>query len=226
MSMEKTASIQDMSSRENMNPLLEALQLGDFERARTLTPEYMKLIGYEILQEPTEVLQYGAYAADYWYTMVPPGIYPIFATEYAYHADKEMYTNTIKSFNGLRIWKEGTITKSSDADYYTDESRSNVIWENPYAFTIGKIVFENPNSNIKLLPPFQAEKIYFSDDAGDLIYIFQIKDTSLPEFMYDNPMTGLSRTLDYKIASCEHKALCKKVNIKTNNLQSNDHLNK
>lgn len=176
--------IVDTKTRTGMQPILDALQNGDYSFAATLCPDQTKLIGYEIVESFSDITQYGSYAADFWTTRVSPGVYPIFAKAYSYNEAKELYTNQIKDFNGLFVWKEGIIVSSNSIE---NIGKENVVFETPYAHSIAHIVSEFKNSNIHLLPPFYAQKIYFTYD-GEIHHTYQITDRSLPELLQTNPI--------------------------------------
>lgn len=179
----------DIKTRTGMQPILDALQNGDYSFAATLCPDDTKLIGYEIVESPSDITQYGSYAADFWTTRVSPGVYPIFAKAYSYNEAKESYTNQINDFNGLFVWKEGIIVSSN---YIESVGKENIVFETPYAHSIAHIVSEYKNSNIHLLPPFCAQKIYFTYD-GEIHHTYQITDRSLPELLQTNPIKLKSR---------------------------------
>lgn len=181
---EQVHPVTDMKTRADMQSILDALQCEDYDFARAICPSDKKLIGYEIIESPRDITQYGSYAADFWTTRVPAGIYPVFAREYTYNEAKELYTNQIKDFNGLFAWKEGLIVSSN---FEKDIGKTNVVLETPYAHSIAHIVLENPARDIHLLPPFCAQKVYFTYD-NEIHHTYQIIDSSLPEYLETNPI--------------------------------------
>lgn len=66
--------------RQAMQPLLDALEKGDFELAEALTPAKYRLCGYQEYKEAKIEGEYGiGWAGQFAEIVVPAGIYPVFA---------------------------------------------------------------------------------------------------------------------------------------------------
>lgn len=163
-------------------------------------------MGYQVVTEPTESTEYGSYAADYWVTTIPPGVYPVFAKEYSLHEGKNMYMNHLKDFNGISIWREGEYTGGNFFKANEDKGERRVVWSNPYAHALAGGILKNENRHTHLLKPFEAQKIDFMYD-GKLCSTHHIVDRSLPEYAKENPMKikAKSSSIDKLIKNAESR---------------------
>lgn len=197
-------------SREKFQPLLDALDKGDFDLARALTPEGYRLCGYKEFAETTEVSEYGkGWAGQFATVQVPPGRYPVFAREFDRHEAKGCYMNSVKDYPGILTWVEGTCTGSSDI--YEHHPCPRVILESPYAHGVALGILSG-NSSIRLIAPFEAKEVPFvSVLRGEKLVTYDIVDTSLPEFLKENPvhlrngMTPEKPKLDSMIKAASQK---------------------
>lgn len=173
--------------KETMQPILDALNAGDFRLAAELTPAKLRLCGYQEFEKEHLHQQYGyGWAGQFEETIVAPGRYPVFATNYHYAERDHLYTNHLKDFQGLLIFLAGkcvadSIDRSPDAYPY-----DNTVFESPYCHAVAHSILDG-QSSIHLLPPFQAEPVHFQYDGRD-ITTYHIKDSSLPLYMKQNPM--------------------------------------
>lgn len=100
--------------RQAMQPLLDALEKGDFELAEALTPAKYRLCGYQEYKEAKIEGEYGiGWAGQFAEIVVPGGIYPVFALEFQYHEAKRCYTNHLRDYFGFFTWVEGQCVASS-----------------------------------------------------------------------------------------------------------------
>ena len=100
--------------RQTMQPLLDALERGDFELAEALTPAKYRLCGYQEYKESKTEEERGiGWAGQFADIVVPAGIYPVFAREFQYHEAKHCYTNRLRDYSGFFTWVEGQCIASS-----------------------------------------------------------------------------------------------------------------
>ena len=195
-------------SREKFQPLLDALDKGDFELAKALTPEGYRLCGYREYKETTEVSEYGkGWAGQYAIVNVPPGRYPVFAREFDYHMVERSHMNRLKNYPGLMTWVEGECVSSSDI--YDKHPSPRVLVESPYCFAVAKDILSN-ESQIQLIPPFEARSVPF-EYQGEQLVSYCIVDASLPELLKENPIrlrdggTKKKASLDSMIEAASQK---------------------
>lgn len=167
-----------------MQPLLDALAVGDFEMAEALTPEKLRLIGYTEMKETTIIRQEGVgWAGQYSVTEVPPGIYPIFTDKFHYHERDQHYTNEVETCHVYQ-WFAGTETASSSIYFTAPEP--NVVFEKPYAFSLAADVLAG-KGNAHLIYPFRPLEYAF-DDHGDIYKTHKIVDGSVMYQAEGNPI--------------------------------------
>lgn len=176
-----------MYTKETMQPILDALNAGDFHLAAELTPAKLRLCGYQEFGEEYLHQQHGhGWAGQFEDTIIAPGRYPVFATNYHFSERDHLYTNHLKDFQGLLIFLAGkcvsdSIERGPDAYPY-----DNTVFESPYCHSVAHGILDG-QSSICLLPPFRAEPIHFQYEGRD-ITTYHIADTSLPFYMKQNPM--------------------------------------
>ena len=183
-----TSSAFEPLSKEIMQPLLDALNAGDFELAAQLTPAKYRLCGYQEFTEEHIHEQYGhGWAGQFETTVVAPGRYPVFAQDFAYHEANKLYMNHLKSYGGVYLYYAGMCTADSCDRKPDAYPFPNTVWEAPYAFSIASDVLAG-NSSVHLVPPFKAELVHFQYDGEDHT-TYHIVDESLPGYMKQNPST-------------------------------------
>lgn len=171
-------------TKKLMQPLLDALEKGDFEMAEALTPEKLRLIGYTELTETTVIREEGrGWAGQYSITEVPPGIYPIFTDKFHYHERDKHYTNEVNS-TSVYQWFAGTETASSSI--YFEGPRPNVAFETPYSYSLAADIL-NGAGNAYLIYPFQAVYENIEDD-GHRFKHCRIIDASVEYRAKENPI--------------------------------------
>lgn len=176
-----------MYTKEVMQPLLDALNAGDYSLAADLAPANWRLCGYQEFATEHVHSQYGhGWAGQFEDTVVPPGRYPVFATNYGFNENLNMYSNHLKDFQGINIFLAGKcVADSIDRDpgaYPYD----NTVFVSPYCHAVAHSILDN-QSSIHLIQPFQAEPVYFQYQGEDHT-TYQIVDQSLPQYMKQNPM--------------------------------------
>jgi len=173
-------------SRTQFQPLLDALAKGDFSLAAHLTPEGLQLCGYQEFRTPYTVEERGnGWAGQYCSTVVPPGIYPVFASKFAFHQAQNLYTNQLSDYSGLLTWLDGECIASSDQR--SDCPYPNVVCGSPYAHAVAKSILDG-NGFIHLLDPFEAKAVHFQYE-GETHTSYQIRDSSLPDVLPENPLS-------------------------------------
>lgn len=174
-------------SQEVMQPLLDALNSGDFARAAELAPPKHYLCGYQEFDKEHIHKEYGlGWAGQFCETAVPAGRYPVFARQYSYNEREKVYTNDLKDFQGLYTFVCGNCIAESDTRP-ENLPYPNVSWESPYCHAVGESILEG-NSSIHLLPPFEAVPVHFQYDGKDAT-TYDIVDTSLPAKMKQDPIS-------------------------------------
>ena len=174
-------------TKEVMQPLLDALNAGDFNLAAELTPANWKLCGYqEFATEHVHSQSGHGWAGQFEDTVVPPGRYPVFATNYGFNENLELYSNYLKDFQGINIFLAGKCTADSINRDPADYPYDNTVFVSPYCHAVSHAILED-HSSIHLIPPFQAEPVYFQYQGEDHT-TYRIVDTSLPQYMKQNPM--------------------------------------
>ena len=198
--------------RKDFQPLLDALAVGDFELASALTPERLRLCGYREVQESYAEKEYAisGYAGDFAETIIPPGVYPVFAREFARNERENCFTNQLKDFYGLVTWSQGDCISSS----YQNEEHPfpKTVVKAPYCHQVAKDLLSGENTfQIALIPPFVAQPVQF-EDKGKQYVTYHIIDTDLPDLLKENPihLRGVankrSNSLDSMIASASQRA--------------------
>lgn len=172
--------------RKAMQPLLDALERGDFELAEALTPAKYRLCGYQEYKESKTEEERGiGWAGQFADIVVPAGIYPVFAREFQYHEAKHCYTNRLRDYSGFFTWVEGQCIASS---YEQDKfPYPRTLTESPYCHTVAHSILEG-KGDIHLIYPFKAVEHPFTGYDGKDYVTHQIIDSRLPELVQDNPM--------------------------------------
>lgn len=172
--------------RAAMQPLLDALEKGDFELAEALTPSKYRLCGYKEYKEARKEEERGiGWAGQFADIVVPPGIYPVFAREFQYHEAKHCYTNELRSYPGLFTWVEGQCIASSDGKDEFPYPRTLI--ESPYCYSVAHSIL-NGEGDIHLIYPFKAVEVQFKDLDGKDCVTHKIIDSRLPKLVQENPM--------------------------------------
>lgn len=172
--------------RQAMQPLLDALEKGDFELAEALTPAKYRLCGYQEYKESKTEGEYGVgWAGQFAEIVVPAGIYPVFAREFQYHEAKHCYTNQLRYYPGLFTWVEGQCISSSNAQDKFPYPRTLI--ESPYCHDVAHSILEGKGS-IHLIYPFKAVEVPFTGFDGKNYVTHKIIDSRLPELVQDDPM--------------------------------------
>ena len=181
----------DLSTKENAQPLLDALLRGDFEMAKHLTPKDKRLCGFELVTDDKEITKYQEYAAYFEDYIIPKGVYPILANKFQivenYNKnDGPQYSNELKDFQGLSILLYGSCVKGNPP---IDKPYETRIYENPYAHVIGKLALDKLNSNIQMIAPFKAMEINFiSSIENKELTTYGVFDSDLDDKVLLNPM--------------------------------------
>lgn len=172
--------------RQTMQPLLDALEKGDFELAEALTPAKYRLCGYqEYKAAKTEEERGIGWAGQFADIVVPAGIYPVFAREFQYHEAKHCYTNRLRDYSGFFTWVEGQCIASS---YEQDKfPYPRTLIESPYCHDVAHSILEG-KGDIHLIYPFKAIEVPFTGFDGKDYVTHKIIDSRLPELVQENPM--------------------------------------
>lgn len=172
--------------RKTMQPLLDALERGDFELAEALTPGKYRLCGYqEYKAAKTEEERGIGWAGQFADIVVPAGIYPVFAREFQYHEAKHCYTNRLRDYSGFFTWVEGQCIASS---YKQDKfPYPRTLTESPYCHAVAHSILEG-KGDIHLIYPFKAIEVPFTGFDGKGYVTHKIIDSRLPELVQENPM--------------------------------------
>lgn len=172
--------------RQAMQPLLDALEKGDFELAEALTPTKYRLCGYQEYKEAKIEGEYGiGWAGQFAEIVVPVGIYPVFALEFQYHEAKRCYTNHLRDYFGFFTWVEGQCVASS---YEQDKfPYPRTLTKSPYCHDVAHSILEG-KGDIHLIYPFKAVEVSFTGFDGKDYVTHKIIDSRLPELVQDNPM--------------------------------------
>lgn len=174
-------------TKQHMQPLLDALNEGDFDRAAALTPTRYRLCGYQEFEEDYLYEQNGfGWAGQFERTIVPAGRYPVFVANYSYHEADGQFMNDVKDFSGLYIFLAGKCIADSTGRNPEEFPFDNTVWSSPYAHSVAHAIVNNASS-IELLPPFKAVTVPF-EYAGEEHITYKIIDESLPNRMKQNPM--------------------------------------
>ena len=175
-----------LHDRAVMQPLLDALEKGDFELAEALTPIKERLCGYTELKETTRMEEYGlGWAGQYAITMVPPGIYPIFVSKFAYHERDKHYTNEVH-YMGISKWFEGTCIESDILKPGSQEP--HIVFRSPYAYDVARNISAGTGPS-RLIYPFEtASATHVSVVDGKTFVHFTIVDSSVPYNAPENPL--------------------------------------
>lgn len=172
--------------RQTMQPLLDALEKGDFELAEALTPAKYRLCGYQEYKESKPEGEYGiGWAGQFADIIVPAGIYPVFAREFQYNEAKHCYTNHVRDYPGFFTWVEGQCVASSNEQDKLPYPRTLI--ESPYCHDVAHSILEG-KGDIHLIYPFKAIEVPFTGFDGKNYVTHQIIDCRLPELVQDNPM--------------------------------------
>lgn len=172
--------------RQTMQPLLDALEKGDFELAEALTPTNYRLCGYQEYKEAKIEGEYGiGWAGQFAEIVVPAGIYPVFAREFQYHEANHCYTNRLRDYPGLFTWVEGQCVASS---YEKDKfPYPRTLTESPYCHDVAHSILEG-KGDIHFIYPFKAVEHPFTGYDGKDYVTHRIIDSRLPELVQENPM--------------------------------------
>ena len=172
--------------RQAMQPLLDALEKGDFELAEALTPAKYRLCGYQEYKEAKIEGEYGiGWAGQFAEIVVPVGIYPVFALEFQYHEAKRCYTNHLRDYFGFFTWVEGQCVASS---YEQDKfPYPRTLTKSPYCHDAAHSILEG-KGDIHLIYPFKAVEVSFTGFDGKDYVTHKIIDSRLPELVQENPM--------------------------------------
>lgn len=182
-----TRSAYEVYTKELMQPLLDALNSGDFELAAQLTPAKYRLCGYEEFDSEYQYEQFGiGWAGQFSTTVIPAGRYPVFAEKYQYHEADQQFMNKLSDFRGLSIFLAGKCIADSNESPSASYPYDNTVWNSPYCHAVGHSIIEG-KSSIHLLPPFKAEPVH-GEYNGEKFITYRIVDTSLPDRMKQNPM--------------------------------------
>ena len=172
--------------RQAMQPLLDALEKGDFELAEALTPAKYRLCGYqEYTEAKTEEERGIGWAGQFADIVVPAGIYPVFAREFQYHEAKHCYTNRLRDYSGFFTWVEGQCIASSYEQGKFPYPRT--LTESPYCHAVAHIILEG-KGDIHLIYPFKAIEVPFTGFDGKDYVTHKIIDSRLPELVQENPL--------------------------------------
>lgn len=172
--------------RQAMQPLLDALEKGDFELAEALTPTKYRLCGYQEYKEPKTEEERGiGWAGQFADIVVPAGIYPVFAREFQYHEAKHCYTNQLRDYPGFFTWAEGQCVASSSEQKEFPYPRT--LTQSPYCHDVAHSILEGKGS-IHLIYPFKAIEVPFTGFDGKDYVTHKIIDSRLPELVQENPM--------------------------------------
>lgn len=175
-------------SQEVMQPLLDALNSGDFSLAAELAPPKHYLCGYQEFDKEHIHKEYGlGWAGQFCDTAIPAGRYPVFARQYSYNEREKVYTNDLKNFQGLYTFVCGNCIADSDNRAPDAYPFPNTVWESPYCHAEGESILEG-KSSIHLLPPYEAVPVHFQYDGKDAT-TYDIVDTSLPAKMKQDPIS-------------------------------------
>lgn len=172
--------------RDEMKPLLDALEKGDFELAEALTPKRYRLCGFNEFKETVRKEQYGntGYAGHYEWTDIPPGIYPVFVSQFAYHERDKHFTNEVH-YLGTFEWFEGEQVAGSNFD----GPCRNVVISSPYAYDIANNVSKGVGSR-HLIYPFEPVSVARESGVDGKPYVhYGIIDASVPYNSQENPLT-------------------------------------
>lgn len=169
-----------------MQPLLDALEKGDFELAEALTPAKYRLCGYqEYKAAKTEEERGIGWAGQFADIVVPAGIYPVFAREFQYHEAKHCYTNQLRNYPGFFTWAEGQCVASSSEQKKFPYPRTLI--QSPYCHDVAHSILEG-KGDIHLIYPFKAIEVPFTGFDGKDYVTHKIIDSRLPELVQENPM--------------------------------------
>lgn len=172
--------------RQAMQPLLDALEKGDFELAEALTPTKYRLCGYQEYKEAKIEGEYGiGWAGQFAEIVVPAGIYPVFAREFQYHEAKRCYTNQLRDYSGFFTWAEGQCVASSSEQKKFPYPRT--FTQSPYCHDVAHSILEG-KGDIHLIYPFKAIEVPFIGFDGKDYVTHKIIDSRLPELVQENPM--------------------------------------
>lgn len=172
--------------RKAMQPLLDALEKGDFELAEALTPTKYRLCGYQEYKEAKIEGEYGiGWAGQFAEIVVPAGIYPVFAREFHYHEANHCYTNQLRDYSGFFTWAEGQCIASSYEQNKFPYPRT--LTKSPYCHDVAHSILEG-KGNIHLIYPFKAVEVLFTGFDGKDYVTHKIIDSRLPELVQENPM--------------------------------------
>ena len=172
--------------RQTMQPLLDALEKGDFELAEALTPTKYRLCGYQEYKEAKIEGEYGiGWAGQFAEIVVPAGIYPVFAREFQYHEANHCYTNQLRDYPGFFTWVEGQCIASSYEQNKFPHPRT--LTKSPYCHDVAHSILEG-KGDIHFIYPFKAVEHPFTGYDGKDYVTHQIIDSRLPELVQDNPM--------------------------------------
>lgn len=172
--------------RQTMQPLLDALEKGDFELAEALTPTKYRLCGYQEYKEAKIEGEYGiGWAGQFAEIVVPAGIYPVFALEFQYHEAKHCYTNQLRNYPGFFTWAEGQCVASSSEQKKFPYPRT--LTQSPYCHDVAHSILEG-KGDIHLIYPFKAIEVPFTGFDGKDYVTHKIIDSRLPELVQENPM--------------------------------------
>lgn len=172
--------------RQAMQPLLDALEKGDFELAEALTPAKYRLCGYqEYKAAKTEEERGIGWAGQFADIVVPAGIYPVFAREFQYHEAKHCYTNQLRNYPGFFTWAEGQCVASSSEQKKFPYSRTLV--KSPYCHDVAHSILEG-KGDIHLIYPFKAIEVPFTGFDGKDYVTHKIIDSRLPELVQENSL--------------------------------------
>lgn len=164
--------------RQAMQPLLDALEKGDFELAEALTPAKYRLCGYqEYTEAKTEEERGIGWAGQFADIVVPAGIYPVFAREFQYHEAKHCYTNRLRDYSGFFTWVEGQCIASSYEQGKFPYPRT--LTESPYCHAVAHSILEG-RSQLQLELMYKgepyAEPMLMQRDTLDGSYTFTAHD--------------------------------------------------
>lgn len=172
--------------RQVMQPLLDALEKGDFELAEALTPTKYRLCGYQEYKESKTEEERGiGWAGQFADIVVPAGIYPVFAREFQYHEAKHCYTNQLRNYPGFFTWAEGQCVASSSEQKKFPYPRTLI--QSPYCHDVAHSILEG-KGDIHLIYPFKAIEVPFTGFDGKDYVTHKIIDSRLPELVQENPM--------------------------------------
>jgi len=172
--------------RQSMQPLLDALKVGDFELAEALTPKKYRFCGYNELKEDTVMEQYGlsGWADQFAITNVPAGIYPVFVDKFAYNERDKHFTNEVH-YRGIFEWFEGTCMNSSWNPSKTPEP--NVVIQEPYAYDVARNASRDAGTR-HLVYPFKPVATEYKAPGCSPYLHFTIVHSSVPYKAEENPL--------------------------------------